>query len=123
MPVTKPPSRLVVILASGAVQRIECPADAKVTFGAVQPGGRTPMSYAGGNHLRIYRGSVQLAVIPNVIEFYDEAMLREKLVSDVAGNFGWQDFNPEDQILERAAEKMANPRKAHRVCSNCGEEV
>ena len=66
-----PKTRSILIEHShgGATRVEEIPANAKITFGPVQPGGR---AYPGDNVLRIYTSqSNQLAVFRDVTSFRD----------------------------------------------------
>jgi hypothetical protein len=75
-------------MEQGVTKRISnIPANAKITFGKLQPGSKGDWHNNGGNVLRIYTsGENQLGVFCNVIEFRDESLRVEhkKVVKKVA---------------------------------------
>lgn len=68
--------RILVKTADGDKIVEGVPANAKITFGPVQPGKQEPYSRGGGNCLRIYTtANNQLAVFVGVTEFRDLSLV------------------------------------------------
>ncbi len=76
-------SRTIEVLTSGGevFEVGNIPSDAKITFGAVNPGSKS--SYGSSQTLRIYRGAradngSQLAVFQDVVSFRDKSLTLNK---------------------------------------------
>jgi hypothetical protein len=110
----------VIVRDDGSVMRCEVPAGGKVTFGPLTPGGRDARGYQNGNHLRIYTGTVQLAVFPSVRQFWSEDLNLEKLAVGDDNEFAWRAVRPEDPMLEAAANLMEHKGRKAQPCQNCG---
>lgn len=106
---TKTTRTLVLELEDKRRQKITIPANARVTFGCLHPGGKGANGYGDGKqYLRIYEGTSQTAVFANIRSFRDESY---PVLVEVVGQTRHEDIMTSDgQVLKGKTEQVLTGR-------------
>jgi hypothetical protein len=97
-PTTETTKTLVVVTTS-RLRKITVPSSAKVTLSPLVPSSKANYSGDAGVALRIYRNATeQIAVIRNVIEFWEEGLPMKELVVEVNGQSKYVTSNEKNSM-------------------------
>lgn len=94
-------TKTLVVVTTTKLRKITVPASAKVTLSPLVPS--TKGNYGGdaGVALRIYRNATeQIAVIRNVVEFWEETLPMKELVIEVNGQSKYVASNDKNSLTK-----------------------
>lgn len=94
-------TKTLVLVTTTKLRKITVPASAKVTLSPLVPSAKGNYGGDSGVALRIYRNSSeQIAVIRNVIEFWEEKLPMKELVIKVNGQSKYVTSNDKNSLTK-----------------------